>query len=491
MKLVYLLLLLLLAFACKQGPSSLVVYPSPGDLSQVEGLEESPVFDILVNGQDAFVYRALENEPQKHSKRGVSYVNFAFAKGEPIHAHIQTTDSIISWEILPKFCGKSSNISPQELRLDFTEHGKYVLIAQLSNLGEQYFIISAEAPEVVIPSPTADGVLYLKQGVHKYGQSWDPFANGIHTLYLEGGAVLEATIKTKHHNNISILGRGLISQAFVPHAKEATALERGWSANWMGTFIQYCNNVHIEGIAITCSPSFQLEVAGCNGVNIENVKLCGFGESNNDGMHLYSKDVKVNDCLIAANDDRICITGLFDDDETPVPENGDISVRMTDYPVENMHINNVVFWGLWNGGDIMLTWNASSECKNVVIENCKSIWPTNKAFLSAKDGGSALIHNIEIRNCLLYHGNLVDVRVIGADCWGKGGGNIRDITVRDIQLNVNPSQVKKQIIGMSENSTAKNFKFINISANDSLIHHLSQTDIFLNEYVSGIDFIIE
>lgn len=487
-----LFILAILLIACSQENNSVFIYPSPGDLSQVEGLSESPVFDANVNGQDAFVYRTLEIDPPRHSKKGVSYLSFAFEEGTDITLDVKSSDALLNWEILPKFDGNSKQINSKNIQLNTTKVGKYVLIAKLENIGEQYFILSLEQPETNIPSKEDPSVLYLEAGVHKKGRAWDPFQGKIKTLYLEPGAVLEATLKSKYKNDIQIIGRGVLSQAFVPHAREGTNnQERGWSAGWMGNFFQYCNNITFDGFAIMSSPSFQLEVAGCENVNINNLKLCGFGEGNNDGMHLYSKDVKVDDCLIAANDDRICITGLFDDDTTEMLPGVDISERMTDYPVENMHVKNVVFWGLWNGGDIMITWNASSECKDVLIEDCVSIWPTNKAFISAKDGGSAYIHDIVIQNCELYHGNLVDVRVIPAACWGKGGGNIANVTVKNIHLNVDPHNVKKQFIGESEQSTCKDFDFINIRANDSLITDIAQTSIEVNEYVTGIRFLTE
>ena len=62
-------LIVFLQCYCKNAKIS--IYPSPGDLSDIEGLHESPVFDVNVNSKDAFVYQTLEVEPQKHSAKGV------------------------------------------------------------------------------------------------------------------------------------------------------------------------------------------------------------------------------------------------------------------------------------------------------------------------------------------------------------------------------------------------------------------------------------
>ena len=65
-----------------------------------------------------------------------------------------------------------------------------VVVSAKVNGKEHSFIISAEKPETNIPSKEDKGVLFLEPGVHQYGQAWDPFVNGIHTVYVKGGAVL-------------------------------------------------------------------------------------------------------------------------------------------------------------------------------------------------------------------------------------------------------------------------------------------------------------
>ena len=51
------LLLTVLIFGCQSKPTGpkLYIAPNPGDLSAIEGLQESTLFDMTVNGQDVFV----------------------------------------------------------------------------------------------------------------------------------------------------------------------------------------------------------------------------------------------------------------------------------------------------------------------------------------------------------------------------------------------------------------------------------------------------
>ena len=203
MKQIGILFLCLMTWACNKPNHKNIIYPAPGDLSEIEGLSESPVFDAMINGQDAFVYRTLEIEPQKHSKKGVSYLCFEYDTNVKTNVVISTTEICERFQVLPDFKGSIEQINEHQVELKPTSHGKYVFIAQLSNLKEQYFILSIDPLEEDTPSPNDPTVLYLESGVHRYGQSWDPFVNGIKTLYLSGGAVLEATIKSKRKKDIS------------------------------------------------------------------------------------------------------------------------------------------------------------------------------------------------------------------------------------------------------------------------------------------------
>ena len=51
----------------------LIIYPAPGDLSEVEGLGQSKAFSVKVNTQQAFVYEAGQ---------GWSFFSFAFENTE-------------------------------------------------------------------------------------------------------------------------------------------------------------------------------------------------------------------------------------------------------------------------------------------------------------------------------------------------------------------------------------------------------------------------
>jgi hypothetical protein len=53
----------------------LYIAPDPGDLSMIEGLEKSPLFEMTVNGKNLFVYRGFQKEYNKYgfAKKGGSF----------------------------------------------------------------------------------------------------------------------------------------------------------------------------------------------------------------------------------------------------------------------------------------------------------------------------------------------------------------------------------------------------------------------------------
>ncbi|MGQ1891352.1 glycosyl hydrolase family 28 protein [Thermophagus sp. OGC60D27] len=481
----------------KISKNKTIVYPKIKNLETVDGLERSPFFSLEVNNKNAFVYRGFETREEHEwygdagtmtdspSYKGVSFCNFSFSGQAKIA--IRTSSEIEDWEILPNIPSKAL-ASDSSIMLTIDTPRKFLVKAKLKNEW-QFFIISAEAPETMIPDKNDPNVLFMEPGIHEVGQAWDPFTNGINTLYVSGGAVVKGTVKVLDKENIRILGRGLFSQAFVRHAEETEPrLEQEWDSDWMGFHFGRCKNIEVNGIAVINSPGYQMEFADCDDVKVKNVKLLGFGEHNNDGFHTYGRNITLEDCFVTANDDRVCITGLFDASEGTGDILWDGTNKLSGTPVANINIKNMIFWGLHNNGaDIMLTWNGQDYCKDVTIENCYSLSPTNKAFIASMHGGSAIFSNIKIRNCYLNHGNLVSLLVRDEGYQGAGGGSIKNLTFENIQLNVNKSEIGKSLYGFSQKSNITKVSFRNIKANNGVVKNLDETGISSNEFVSDIN----
>ncbi|MCG8698419.1 MAG: glycosyl hydrolase family 28 protein [Bacteroidales bacterium] len=490
------IIVILLCISCTTtSPIENVIFPAP-DLSQIQGLEKSSDFALKINGKEAFVYHSFEeHDPYEwfgdagtmvHSPsyEGVSFCNFIINEASTLE--INVGEVIKSWNIKPEI-KNSRQVAKNVIEVQLDNPRKMVLTAVLENGKEKYFIISAEEPETNVPNENSQHVLYFKAGVYKQGQAWDPFVNGVNTIYLEGGAVLEATIKSINKNNIKILGRGILAQAFVTHAEEVeNRQEQEWDADWMGIHLRHSKNIEIDGITLVNSPGYQLELANCDSAIIKNVKLCGFGEHNNDGLHTYGRNMIVEDCLIAGNDDRICVTGLYDNDDGNGSIVWDGTVALEGTPVENITIRNSIFWGLHNnGGDIMLTWNGEDYCRNILVENCYSLSPTNKGFLASKHGGSAVFTNFRVENCHLYHGDLFSLLLEGVRNYGAGGGGIEDLKLKNITIDVPKAEIGDTMLGFDDKSRIDGLVLENIIASDGKLNSISETRIHMNRFVGN------
>ena len=150
----------------------------------------------------------------------------------------------------------------------------------------------------------------------------------------------------------------------------------------------------------------------------------------------------------------------------------------------------MVFWGLDNnGGDIMLTWNGSGYAKDILVENVVSLTGTNKAFLAARHGGSADIHNLTFKNVTLYHGNLIDIEIGESNYQGAGGGKLRNVLLENFTIDASLDEIGKQLLGESKNSNIDKITFKNIKAKDGLLTDVGQLNFNTNEFVTNMELV--
>jgi hypothetical protein len=485
---VFIMLLLSVNFSsAKTQLPKLYIAPNPGDLSGVEGLRESLLFDMKVNGQDLFIYHGFQLEYNKYGYelKGGSYVNFASDPGE-LTMEVSTAEKIKTYTVMPHV--EHELINETTIRLKTNKAQKFLITAHLENSGENWFIVSVEEPETNIPDKNDPTVLFLEAGVHKFGRAWKPYVNGIKTVYLAPGAVVQATMHAVAQDGLRLTGRGLFAQSLWENGKDVSPLKTEWMGEMMGIYFRECNKLKIDGISVINSPSYQIELADCENVLVDNVKLLGFGKGNNDGIHLYGRNIELKNSFLAGSDDRICITGLFDREKFEVKTKNDLQPRLEDTHVHNLRISNIVFWGQKNGADIMLTWNGGKTCRDVVIENVYSLGFTNKGFLAAKHGGSVVVEDIIIRNAHLYHDRIVDIEVKEASCWGQGGGSVRNILLENIRIDADVKNVSNKMIGHTPNSNVSDITFRNVSAKGVKITDIKQTNIQTNSFVYNVKF---
>lgn len=143
----------------------------------------------------------------------------------------------------------------------------------------------------VVSKNTAYGVLKLKSN---------------QTVYIDGGAFIDASIEINNLKNVKILGRGYISA--YKYLKTLNSTEIGQVANKQGVGIKVrkCDNLTIKGITIMGRST------GINGIDVDNetiddVKVYTSGV-NGDGIDIWSsRNVLLVNSFIRSNDDSIAL----------------------------------------------------------------------------------------------------------------------------------------------------------------------------------------
>lgn len=150
--------------------------------------------------------------------------------------------------------------------------------------------IFTNTPETYKPNPKDKSVLYFGPGFHQVKD------NVLHvpsnkTVYLAGGAVLNASISCDSVQNIRICGRGIVYKA-----KD-------------GVGVNYSNNITIEDLVFLNPDHYSVLSGQSNNLTIKNIRSFsakGWG----DGIDLFCNDTVLIDGIFMRNsDDCIAIYG--------------------------------------------------------------------------------------------------------------------------------------------------------------------------------------
>ena len=179
----------------------------------------------------------------------------------------------------------------------------------------------------------------------------------------------EHLISARRCCNITITGQGTIDgngRAFfgskVPGKHYLNV--PGWRPGQMLTFSE-CRNVTLRDVQLIDAPHWSVWPQGCDGVQIQGVKIVNNREGMNcDGITMSCcRDVRISDCYIDAGDDCIAIYSFsyFMDDVRPcenvvvtncvlsTPCNGLRLGVYSDWPIRNCVFSNIVMFNTRTG----------------------------------------------------------------------------------------------------------------------------------------------
>ena len=232
-------------------------------------------------------------------------------------------------------------------------------------------------------------------------------------VYIDEGAVVNGKLIINDAKNIGIFGNGIITMKnysrLVP-AEKTRCID-----------ITNCQNVQIYDIGIFDSSSWSLRLTGCDGVEIENLKIIGC-RGNSDGIDVCgSRNVHVSRCFIRTYDDSFVVKGF---------DTGN---------VENVLFEKSVLWNDMARAMEVGVELRCKEVKNITFRDIDVIHSlTCYPIFGIHHGDRANLSNIRYENIRIEHspgGQLFDFRITDS-VWNSDSetGNIQDVYIDKIYL---------------------------------------------------------
>ena len=256
-------------------------------------------YRVSINGQDVNVYRAEVNDPPIDDRDyggAYSFVQFDF--DGVIRIRIHSDQPIRGAKVRPLSDGIEHHpVNDHTTMIKLKEPRQLIFEPD----GENHpLLIFANAFENDRPGKKDKNVTYFGAGLHRPENDKIRLTDG-ETLYLAGGAVLQAGIEVRG-DNVTIQGRGILDGTPWPWRKGPTKTTID---------IQDCDNVTIKGIVIRGSSHWTIVPKNSENVTVKNVKICNSRVMNDDGINpCNSRHVRIQDCFIRSDDDCIAIKGL-------------------------------------------------------------------------------------------------------------------------------------------------------------------------------------
>ena len=283
-------------------------------------------YEVFVNGESIPVYPA-------HAKYdgGVYYYAQFDIQGKS-EISVKTAGNFDKVEILPERAGiKPRHRGHDRISFKATEPFKI----SIEREGKRYpLILFANAPAVA-PEQSED-IIVLEPGEY---EGIYTLTSG-QTLYLKEGAILHGGIYAEG-DDITVAGRGIVTG------------ERFEKFQGPGRYIfqaRNCHNLKLEGLTFTSPWEWTVMIFGCDGIDIDNVKLVCSNILNDDAFDICnSRNVTIRNSFARVQDDIFAVKGLSYD-----------SIQQ----IENIHFENCQVWT-----DKANIWRIGYECDCEVMRN--------------------------------------------------------------------------------------------------------------------------
>ena len=286
---------LFVLFATTTARAEVRLWPVP------EGEPVSDIWSLEVYGEPAGVLTARTADPpfEKYDFGG-EYGFVSLDADEPVVLKFRekTGVSLDDLTVRPLSLGLTPTKNADgsfELTID-----KPCQISVEPNGRKNPILVFVNPLEKDVPNANAPNVRYFGPGVHN-PEGGKISLKSNETLYLAPGAVVRCGVEV-NGENVRICGRGVIDSNPWKWREGPT----GHVVSMFGS-----KNVSLEGVIIRGASHWTVVPVNCDGVFIDNIKICGGRVQNDDGINpCNSRNVRVVNTFIRSDDDCMALKGL-------------------------------------------------------------------------------------------------------------------------------------------------------------------------------------
>jgi len=467
--------------------ATVVIYPAP------EEEAVSSDYAVEVNDQPLHVYTARVNDPPfEHLDYGgtYSFVSFDFQGQVTVKIrsldglHLQTVGVEGGPGTGPEPHGTLDGVLMQSARVLPLSRGiRHALVDErtttltIDQPGQLVFeprgkksplLIFANPTEVDPPAENDPGVLYFGPGVHR-PEGGIVRVESNQTLYLSGGAVLQAALLIEDAENVTIRGRGILCGNAWRHLKGPLR----WFVN-----LNHSRNILLEGIILRGAYAWTLVPGDCDGVTIRNIKICGGRVWNDDGVNpCNSRHVVVQDCFIRTDDDCFAPKGM------------DLSWG----DVVDFRAEHCILW--CDRARVVLLGHESraSRMADMLWRDIDVLHYVQKVFLF-EPGEEMVLENVRLEDWRIQgegQGLLAVIRpTVNQYMHTKVPGHIRNVQFKDITVFGRPGACQVIIEGCDDDHRVEDVLFENVTVlGEPLAADPSRIVIGDERFVEGIRFV--
>lgn len=428
--------------------SSVVTYAAPA------GLTTSPDFTVSVSHKSVWT--------ESVGNGGMENLNVANYSASGAQTIVVTASSAIKkYAILPRSRNIVGHVNGRTLT--FTISGPQKLYIEIDSL--PHLAIFSNPLEENVPQQGNASVIYYAPGTINNEKQIDLQSN--QTIYIAGGAVVNANIRGKNLQNVRVIGRGILNG----------------NVRISGT-----TNLVVDGIFIRSTNGWCNTLTDCHNTLYRNVKVFSYKTVwGIDGIDPVScKNFMIDDCFIRTRDDCVSIKSMA--------SHGRDTVK--DINTDSITVKNSVLMGWQHADGVTLGFELQGGLvQNVLVKNCDILSARGQgrtgghsAFSITCDGPSTVqnirFEDIRVENAIEYK-NLELIVTEGRRYGTAGPGHINGVYLKNIHW---ANSDKPFVIAGIPTNYVENVTFDHCYLAGKLLTSMNDAD-FQTEFAKDIKFI--